>query len=685
MPVRRCILACLVLLLATTALAQTEYETVRQPALRQLGARLQANQADEARQEIADYLAHYPGDAVMQYNLACMDALAGHTDLALARLDSALAAGYRNIDRFLTDPDLFTLADHPELAQRVEDAKADLVATMNSGAFFLEENIAGDILPLMPDRHGPGLDAAQGTVQFRYDQDALIAIIASPLDNADELLLIVALPTNLQSFETTRWFEFQADLAGPGSVTRLARHGRRDPAQDQGELISTDQGWELRIPWSSLHPYKPPVELLLGLNLVLRRLTDTAPADRWSLITDPFTASEVQPWRRYVPVDLDPGYGATAALVGRLDSYLVIGDSLSVELGIQGLPAGPVNLTVSSGPDATSLEPDTTYVVTLESDLSYTTVDCNLADLPPSGWFTLSMDMTTGEGTRYAWQDRGFRLPPDWFITQQTRRDTVPKAERSILDYQLFTILRGQQNFQPHDDPTPIAEAVLQAEALLDLAEANGSLLPSEAGIMSVAFPSGRDALQSCWLVLPRAELRPGAPLMTIFMADHRQRLALAQALEAQRHTDDPRMFMVATVPIIPGQASTSTPLVTQAMTWGQALLAPEAIQLVGVGPAAEVALLAAMASPDSMVGVMLLADRHFDPWALNQPQAPGRLVASTLGSMPLVLNLVDSADDRSRQVADEFADASPSITKEKRPALDDGPTAWAARLLNWD
>jgi len=685
MPVRRCILACLVLLLAATALAQTEYETVRQPAMRQLGARLQANQTGEARQEIADYLAHFPGDAVMQYNLACMDALAGHPDLALARLDSALAAGYRNIDRFLTDPDLFTLADHPELARRVEDAKADLVATMNSGAFFLEENIAGDVLPLMPDRYGPGLGANQGKVQFRYDQEALIATITTPVDNADELLLIVALPTNLQSYETTRWFEFQADFARPGSVTRRARHGRLDFAPDQGELIPTDQNWELRIPWTSLHPYKPPVELLLGLNLVLRRHTDSAPADRWSLITDPFTASEVQSWRRYVPVDLDPGYEATPALVGRLDSYLVIGDSLSVELGIQGLPAGPMDLTVSSGPDAATLEPDTTYSVTLESDLSYTTVDCNLSDLPSSGWFTLSMDMTTDEGTRYTWQDRGFRLPSDWFITQQTRRETVPKVERSILDYQLFSILRGQQNFQPHDDPTPIAEAVLQAEDLLELAETNGSLLPNEAGIMSAAFPSGRDALQSCLLVLPRAELRAGAPLVTIFTADRRQTVALAQALETQRHIDDPRMFMVASVPITPGQASISAPLVNQAMAWGEILLDPQISQLVGVGPAAEVALIAAMASPDSMTGMMLLADRHFDPWALNQPQDPGHVVASTLGSMPLVLNLIDNADDRSRQVADEFANASPSITKEKRPAQNDGPTAWATRLLNWD
>jgi len=685
MPVRRCILACLVLLLAAAALAQTEYETVRQPALRQLGARLQANQSDAARQEIADYLTHYPGDAVMQYNLACMDALAGHPDLALARLDSALAAGYRNIDRFLTDPDLFTLADHPELAQRVESAKADLVATMNSGAFFLEENIAGDILPLKPDRYGPGPGANQGTVQFRYDQQALIATIATPEADVDELFFVVALPTNLQSFETTRWFEFQADFNGSGSVTRRARHGRLDFASDQGELTRTDQGWELRIPWTSLHPYKPPVELLLGLNLVLRRHTDTVPADLWSLITDPYAASGVQPWRRYVPVDLDPGYESTPALVGRFDSYLVVGDSLSVELGIQGLPAGPMDLTVSSGPDAASLEPDTTYTVALEPDLSYTTVDCNLSDLPPSGWFTLAMDMTTGEGTRYAWQDRGFRLPADWFITQQARRDTVPRVERSILDYQLFSILRGQQNFQPHDDPTPIAEAVLQAEDLLALAETNGSLIPDEAGIISAAFPSGRDALQSCWLVLPRAELRAGAPLVTIFTADHRQTLALAQALEAQRLMDDPRMFMVASVPITPGQASVSAPLVNQAMAWGQTLLTPQTSRLVGIGPAAEIALIAAMASPESLVGMMLLADRHFDPWALNQPQNPGQVVAASLGDMPLVLNLMDSADERSRQVADEFAGASTSITKETRPAHDDGPAAWASRLLNWD
>ena len=167
----RAVLLVTALLVAVSALAQTEYESLRGPALQRLGAHLQTDAITVAREELAAYCTQYPGDAVMQYNLACLDALVGRTDAALAHLDDALAAGYRDLGRILHDPDLAALAGDPRLTNRLDTERSTLTARMMDGAFDLEEGAWSERMPLLPDPFGPGLEAAPDTVRVRYDRD----------------------------------------------------------------------------------------------------------------------------------------------------------------------------------------------------------------------------------------------------------------------------------------------------------------------------------------------------------------------------------------------------------------------------------------------------------------------------------------------------------------------------------
>ena len=52
-------------------------------AIQQLGAHLQANDLAAATADLQAYLTDHPGDAVMQYNLACLLCLAGDTETSL--------------------------------------------------------------------------------------------------------------------------------------------------------------------------------------------------------------------------------------------------------------------------------------------------------------------------------------------------------------------------------------------------------------------------------------------------------------------------------------------------------------------------------------------------------------------------------------------------------------------------
>jgi len=639
MPTLRRFTAGALLLFAVTAAAQTEYFSGRDPAMQRLGRQLQADQLADARRDLADYLTQLPGDAIMQYNLACLDAVFGDTASALARLDRALAAGYRDLERPLHDPDLAILADDPRLTAKLDSARAILVDEMQRAAFFLEESIWSEPMSLVPDPFGPGAQADSGQCRVHFDAEALVFEIAPPPGGADEIIACIALPTDLDTHETRRWFEFRARLDTPGPVPRTARHGRLDADTGAARLERDGEVWLLTIPWTSLHPYRPPVELVLGMNVVLRRETGAVPADRWALIRDPHAASTVQPWRRFAPATLDPGLEPTPLITGRCDTYLVIGDSLTVELGIQGLPGGPTTVAQYTG----TATPDTIFSVIIDPDLSYLTLDFALPTEPPNGWFDLAVQLTAPDGGIFHWQDRGFRLQPDWFIVQNERLAGVREIERPIVQYQLFGALRGQQSFQPHDDPTALARAALTTETLLDRAEATGSVLPAEAGDFEVAFPAGDDALQSCRLVLPIAARRRGAELVVVVTADRRQTAIVAADLAVARAEDETGQFLVLGAPLVPGRADLGAAVVVNALAWVRELLDVATVGLVGTGEIASVALQAAMLSDGTVEAVLLFTAAS---------PLPG-------DSLPFPVTVVSDAGD--------------------------DPAAWAARVREWD
>ena len=627
------------LLFAVTVAAQTEYISGRDPAMQRLGQQLQADLLADARRDLADYLTRLPGDAIMQYNLACLDAVFGDTASALVRLDRALAAGYRDLERPFHDPDLAILADDPRLAAKLDSARAILVDDMQRAAFFLEENFWSEPMSLVPDPFGPGAPADSGQSRVRFDAEALVFEVTPPAGGADEIIACIALPTSLDNHETRRWFEFRARLDTPGLVPRTARHGHLDAAPGTARLEHDCEVWLLTIPWASLHPYRPPVELVLGVNVVLRRETGTVPADRWALIRDPHAASTVQPWRRFAPATLDPGLAPTPLITGRCDTYLVIGDSLTVELGIQGLPGGPATVVQYTG----TATPDTIFSVIIDPDLSYLTLDFALPAEPPNGWFDLAVQLTAPDGGVYRWQDRGFRLQPDWFIVQNERLDGVREIEQPIVQYQLFGALRGQQSFQPHDDPSALARAALTTEMLLDRAEATGSVLPTEAGDYEVAFPAGNDALQSCRLVLPVATRRRGAALVAVVTADQRQAAIVAAELAIARTGDESSQFLVLGAPVTPGRVDSSAAVVVDALAWVQGLLGVATVRLVGTGVAASVTLQAAMLGDGVVDAVLLLTAAS---------PLPG-------DSLPFQITVVGDAGD--------------------------DPVAWAALVREWD
>jgi adenylate cyclase len=65
-----------------------------------------------------------PNNPLMLYNIGCVHATAGRAGLALDHLERAMELGMRNIDWFMTDPDLASIRDDPRFGALIAGARA---------------------------------------------------------------------------------------------------------------------------------------------------------------------------------------------------------------------------------------------------------------------------------------------------------------------------------------------------------------------------------------------------------------------------------------------------------------------------------------------------------------------------------------------------------------------------------
>jgi tetratricopeptide (TPR) repeat protein len=74
---------------------------------------LRAGRYDEARRLLREGLQEKPGSPPILYDLACVEALAGESDIALDLLNEAVAADGRFRDYAQTDEDFASIRDDP--------------------------------------------------------------------------------------------------------------------------------------------------------------------------------------------------------------------------------------------------------------------------------------------------------------------------------------------------------------------------------------------------------------------------------------------------------------------------------------------------------------------------------------------------------------------------------------------
>jgi hypothetical protein len=679
----------LLLIAATPIHGQTEFDPVREHNLKLLGAQLEAKHMDAARDSLRTYLQRYPGDATMRYNLACLVALEGDVDAAKETLWRALEDGYRDLSHLSEDPDLAILHKEPELVQHLATLQADLIELMQSRAISLTEGMWSEPQPLTPDPSLPVRVSSGGGLRVKYDIDDLVFSLQPADDSARQVLITVAWPQNFAMFETPHWSEFSAEIREGAPVRLRSRDGQflddiaaiADRWQEPVSFVTRDNdSWQITIPWSSLAPNRPPVELLVGLNVTVRH-TDQVPPGRSAWIRDVFAGSQARDRRTYVPVSLDPGEDPALGIAGRFDRYVVVGDTVSAELGIQGTSEGELEIDVVATSDGETWR--ATQTAYADPDLSFATVVADLSGLP-HGWFDLAVTVRNGPGRPFSWQDRGYRLSPDWFVERNEQLHQLPANEQSIVQYPLFSVLRGQQQVTTRSDPSPIAAMADLTDEFLARWERTGTVLPSEASICDGAFLLNADALHPCSMVLPDAASRQDAEVVVVLTDAPAYGQAVATRLHERRTSDDERIYILVSAPAMSASPGFGPGVVMRAHDWLTKLFAPASVRVVAHGSAAESALRSANRNPAAWSALMLLVADDFEPWALSSPARVAQMMAMTLGEIPIILELPPAPTSRARAFTEALGRSLPGL--ELKTATDHvlTPDDLADRITTW-
>ncbi len=139
----RHILAAILLALAsTTAAAQTPEprDPTAKPLEQQAIEAFNANDLDESERLLLLVIDKSPDDFVPQYNLACVYALKGETDNAIAHLTRAIELGYVDLRHLKADPHLEPIRSHPTYQKIVDNWDLILSARVDANLESIKEH-----------------------------------------------------------------------------------------------------------------------------------------------------------------------------------------------------------------------------------------------------------------------------------------------------------------------------------------------------------------------------------------------------------------------------------------------------------------------------------------------------------------------------------------------------------------
>ena len=609
----------------------------RDGLLRDFAARMRAGDLAAARAVLVRYRGLHPGDALMAYNQACIDARLGDPAASLQALAEAEAAGWDDARGAADDPDLAALADEPAFAALLGRLRARLADRARARTIALEEGTWSPPLPFAGPGGGGSLRARPTAAGLEIE--ASLPAADGPQDRADDdLLLVVSFPASGDSVDTRNVFRFGFDLAGGAPRGRVLDALGRVVLRAVVELtpvVAADaaagrETWRLRIPWTLLAPFAPPADTLIGLNARHRR----GDAPCW-LTPDP-AGEGPGGHARFVPLRLRPGPEPAARLHGLVDDTVV--GRRPVIVGLDAwLPqdgAGRLRVrldAVNVRGDVDVGSPDTT--VALRAGANAWTRYLDMAHLP-DGLYHLSVDLVPAGDDTLSWRMPLLRFSGHWLQKAYDKLKDLQPLDRPTVRYRLDLIRDALADRFRRADPSPVATTVNEVDNLLLRSLGGNTVLPEDAVFVAAIDPGDASPLP-CTLRLP-AGWKDAAdePLAVLLTGGGGEGWRVWNELVALLDERDDGLLVALPACRAPLRGAWSDEALADArsaLEWLRARFPDRPLLLAGLESGAGAALALARRYPDLVTAAFLAVDPAYAPAFEAAADAPALRLPATL------------------------------------------------------
>jgi len=582
---------------------------------------------------LRDHVAAHPDDAVMFYNLACAEAVTGDTAAAVAAVGACLAAGFEDLDRLRTDPDLAPLQSDAAFAAFLTEEESRLILLARErGADLAEGRRAGPLpLPVRgpappgdePFAHlrwvplGLEIEVAGGGVWTGLaDTDA-----AAPWRGGPAVMVTLAVPGETRSYaaENAWLLACGRESKQPVGALHLPARGQWQPIAELDPRLDVDGNGRLAfrvtVPWRTIMPFHPLVDPELGLNIALRvPRADGAGFHVAELLPDPARFVPAIPRRRTALVTFDLGSIAAETFAGRVDDSINRGDLLPISLAAVVRKGGRGTVTVDFLDAAGhSVLPGGARGGNLELEVGVNRIE-RAADFSGlrMGSYQLRAEIGFPAGAGADWSTTILHLPPGWDDDLGARIASLPARDRPTAAHLLETVREALDRHVPRRHPGAIATTLGQLTTLLERGERTGSLLP-ETGAFTFVYP-GPDGTRVVEGFLAAGAQRRDDFLPVVVLADaagHEDRVLQRMLRFDTRQPAAPAADRPAPAFLVPRlPAATTDPVAeaTAALAWARDYFGPGQALLVGVDGLADAALVAAARRPEAVAAVAVFA-----------------------------------------------------------------------------
>jgi len=628
----------LILLLVACSTANGE-PTYTRAGIQEL---IQTNHRDEALLMCREYAQENPGDAVMLYNLACLENSTGHTERAMAAYAAAVSAGFSEWQHAAVDPDLqgdihpAVLELNAQEKQRLTAVAADQQLTLDLGQWSAPRTLTGpgdDTKPVLRLRWQDNGLECELTANQEWGQ-MFARPTDAPLGGRSGLRISLALLSaeadSQVGRDTTSQFLFAFGRGTKGGIGGLFIPSRNlwQPVREMAPKIRLDEQGTMRltalVPWALIAPYHPVTDTPLGIEVVAQ--TRTPNGQLTAALVDPEVTqlSRRQP-HVFAPLRFNTDSIGQDLFVGKLSASISQHEPLVLELTAISTEMGPATLTINFLDQAgRSVLPHGSVQgnSNLTAGTNHITRQVDFSGLT-NGGYLLRAQLTFPSGRTSSWETSVLQLSNDWRTQYDARLVDLREGERATVRYLLDTAQKAVAELLPRRNPGPIVTSLFAIEQMFANAQASGTILPNQ-GVSLFVFqgPNGKD--QICHLYLPAG--RQHADGLNPVLVLHRQGTRAASTaarigrnyeygdIRPRLKTGHDDLFPVYLVPELSSDPDLWASEAQACVEWARREFAVSQVAVVGTNALGRTALELLGRDKNSFTGLLIFAGRELDP-----------------------------------------------------------------------